>query len=228
MVRWGQIPAGFEVLSTEELKDCSLNRRTLNMLPEAGCSADNIAAERRREEFPYIFQGEKASTFDRCVPEDESWELCTALPLDGTRRLRVQSSLRWKDTSCCPLVRVIIERKLINPIDHAEIEKSLNFTSLGICRVGLDARTIALAVGGGCFGVEEQPNDSLRSPSQGNQETFIYLSNVQIRMTMNTKSDRTVFDTEVRGASKSNGSEIFGVRREFNKENLGVVVSEYL
>mgnify|MGYP003688185221 CR=1 FL=1 len=43
-IEWGQIPTGFEELTSEQVVGASVNRRSVRILPEDGCAIEDLPA----------------------------------------------------------------------------------------------------------------------------------------------------------------------------------------
>ena len=64
-LEWGQIPAGFEELTTESVEGATLCRRSARLLPEDGCAVDDLSAEVARTE--HALAAERIAEGDGCA-----------------------------------------------------------------------------------------------------------------------------------------------------------------
>ena len=82
-IEYGQIPAGFEELTTEEWSsDGTMRRRTVRLLPEDGCAIENLSAETSRATLPPACNG--ATVLRPALEPDAPIALGTAWALDAT------------------------------------------------------------------------------------------------------------------------------------------------
>ena len=117
-IDWGQIPEGFEVLTTEQLVGGALRRRKLLMLPADGCAVDDLTARVQDvalplEELEATLQGDSAAgahSIDSLGdPPSAVWALRTVFELDAPDAEQKQ---RWLK---------IISSKSEVPISGAEV-----------------------------------------------------------------------------------------------------------
>ena len=80
MIEWGQIPGGFEECTTETWQGNSLERRSIQLLPEDGCNTENLAAIVSRKVLPAATSGTLtlqpgAAQLDAAVLNVRTWAL---------------------------------------------------------------------------------------------------------------------------------------------------------
>ena len=175
MIGYGQVPCGFELLSTESAVDSGvdsggLQRRFLRVLPEEGCAVSDLAAEVSTSTLAadvlcarLCGSAELGAFALDDAPEDEArpaWYLRTTFvsPPDaataGSSASRVRVSLRFTGQQLKKPIRIASERCWAAAgALNAELRNqgSGATTALGQWRTGLDASFVAEAVAARCF-----------------------------------------------------------------------------
>mmetsp|Transcript_48388 Transcript_48388/g.104855 ORF Transcript_48388/g.104855 Transcript_48388/m.104855 type:complete len:296 (-) Transcript_48388:207-1094(-) len=184
-LEWGQIPNGFESLASEALMQSSstvnvVKRRSVKVMPEDGCMAENVGAEICEKELRAVSPGVEGAALAAAIDLRDSsgtWELETvigsamsspclrrsALPSDADRT-RVSLSFEPLAGVLSPgrsLVQVWQERRWA-------AARELELTVQGE-RIGLDAAWVSSAVGVPCFG------DKLLRTASGEEGTSLRL-----------------------------------------------------
>ena len=159
MIEWGQVPAGFEELSTEswDAESAELLRRTVRLLPEDGCNAENLGATISRAELtctatvPHAIDvategyWQCESVFDG-IGGVRPLERSGALPALA-ERTRVMCSFDPASGLLSPAQPVVVchERQW-----SADTELEVREAGIG-SRCGIDAAWLSTAVGLACF-----------------------------------------------------------------------------
>jgi hypothetical protein len=151
MIEWGQVPAGLELLSSEEAGA----RRFVLLYPEDGCANENLFGELTASALDLTKVGGDAArgvfTSDD-APGDGGplWYLRTTFLTGGDRRTRV--SLRYDANAgrigAGTVIRVALERRWDVRPSALEIPQTLRASG---GRSGLDARFVAQAIDSKCF-----------------------------------------------------------------------------
>ncbi len=160
MIEWGQVPAGLELLSSEEAGA----RRFVLLYPEDGCANENLFGELTASTLDLTKVGGDAArgvfTSDD-APGDGGplWYLRTFIT-GGDRRTRV--SLRYDAdvgrVGAGTVIRIALERRWDARPSALEIPQTLKASG---GRSGLDARFVAQAIDSKCFAELPVPESTL-------------------------------------------------------------------
>ena len=95
MIEWGQVPAGFEVLTTENWVNREINRRTVKLLPEDGCNVENLGATVSTAVLPQACSGSTQLRPGASMMEPETLNV-RAWALDAINECNAQpEACRW-------------------------------------------------------------------------------------------------------------------------------------
>lgn len=168
MVRWGQQPAGLEVLTLESIKRDSVQQKCIRMFPEVGCSTQNLSGELFEKSFSFPSTTSVASNFDAFANDtkrvDGNWQLCSVFSsLNLTKaysadvRVRVIFEFDRHFSSLTSDIRVVVERR----VDYdfwgslSAVLENLDRAPRGSSRTGLDSQLVSRAIGARCFGSDK-------------------------------------------------------------------------
>lgn len=170
-IEWGQIPSGYEELTTEIRSVLNVSRRTVRILPEYGCNIEDLPAQTSRAEMGVV-PADHGLMLDNALG-DNVWHLETVFPgLCGAGvsekpgaipyyATRTRLALRF-DAAAGELrgssISAWQERR------WADEAGKLLLREGGGGRTGLDGAWVSSIVGAGCFG--EKAPDGTRTDSE--------------------------------------------------------------
>lgn len=170
MIEWGQVPNGFEELTTETWESGALARRVVRLLPEQGCNIENLGALVSRESWPYdslVAEQPAASAASAPAGEPGLWQCETIFDgLGGVRprdrgsalvsvgeRTRVTVHFDANEGRLWEGAPIVVRQERCWSADAGQLEVNEAVGS----RSGLDAAWVDKAVGLGCFGDKKAP-----------------------------------------------------------------------
>lgn len=165
-IEWGQIPPGFEVLSSEAVGPAAIERSFLRILPEEGCAVDDLAGERSSSELAVGSIVGGAGVYAADADDTEArgeWRLRTVFaapaapgdPAAAARRVRVSLSTDAAGAAPSrrtPRIRVAVERRWSA---SAALETSPSRDTKGnIARAGVASTWLTKKINAPCFGTD--------------------------------------------------------------------------
>jgi len=164
-IEWGQVPNGFEELTTETLSGAAdaINRRTVRILPEDGCMVENVGVNVHRSTLPLAAPAvPPAVAIDTRTGKEDAWRIETIFDGLGS----YPSEKKGAKAASALRTRIVFffepHSGKMSPVgasawQERRWDKEAGALSVNedASRSGLDGAWISTAVGVECFGTDD-------------------------------------------------------------------------